>query len=114
MKICKVKKTGATIGLTFAVLLITFALGVAQDNPPFGLSPTAGLHRSVSDDSSCVGDHVFQAGLAPKPASSIFWARSWPQTTLLSSVSAVNSRFTRAVIQTRKVSLYLLDAILLI
>ena len=115
MKIRRIKRAGATVGLVFAVVLVTFTLGLAQDGAPSGLSHSFGFQRGVADDASCLGDHLFQEGLAPKPAdSSVSWARNWPQAVLPPSLFAANAQSISTVIRPGKISLYLLDLILLI
>jgi hypothetical protein len=116
MKIPRAKKTVAIIGLVFALILTSFALGLAQETSPFGPNYSFGLQPGIPDDASCLDGYALQLGLAPKaPDSSITPAKSWPQAQLSSHPFAVhNSLTTRAATKPRKISLYLLDSVLLI
>lgn len=44
MNIRGVKKSAATLGLVVVIILVSFALGVAQDRAPAGLGYLFGLH----------------------------------------------------------------------
>jgi hypothetical protein len=114
MKVRRIKKTAATIGLVFATILISFTLGLAQDSAPLGPRYSLGLQPGVPDDASCV-DHASRVGLAPKPSdSSMSWVRTWPQASVPSSLFAVRNPLFISAITVRKISLYLRDSALLI
>ena len=116
MKIHRAKKTAATVGLVCAIVLTSFALGLAQDAAPRGLRYSFGLQTGVPDDASCLGGHALRFGLALKPGdSSISSAKLWPHAACPSSLRAVRNPLSIFwVTKPRKISLYLLDSVLLI
>ena len=116
MKIRKVKKTATTTGLVIFITLVSFALGLAQDGAPVGLGYSFGLHHSFPDKAVCLGDYALRLGLIPKPGdSSVSLVRTWNETVVLPSPFPAPHRLSSfAVARPRKISLHLLDSVLLI
>jgi hypothetical protein len=115
MRIRGAKKSAATIGLVFAIVLVSFALGLAQEGAPLQSAYSVELHAGVPDDGSCLGDYASRLGLAPKPSdSSGSSIRSWPQAVLPPALFAVRNPLLTLAVSGRKISLYLLDSVLLV
>jgi len=116
MNIRGVKKSAATLGLVVVIILVGFALGVAQDRAPAGLGYLFGLHPSVPERTACLGNYAVRLGLAPKSGdSSIASLGTWNEAVILRPpLPAPNLLLIFAVAKPRKIALHLFDSVLLI
>jgi len=116
MKIRRIKKAAATIGLVVVVTLMGFALGLAQDSAPLVGGDSFGLHHSFPAKASSQDDYDRRAGLIPKPGHSQHSLERTVNELVArrASLSATGRSPAFAVARARKIPLHLLDSILLI
>jgi hypothetical protein len=115
MATCPIKKTAAMIALVATITLAGFTLSLAHDSAPAALGYRPGLQHSFATQTSLPNDYVLELGLLRQSGDS---PASWHRVTQANVAHALSSAtgrlfgFTAA--KTRKISLHLLDSILLI
>jgi hypothetical protein len=116
MKIRPIRKTAATIGLVVVITLAGFTLSLAHDSAPAGPGYRPGLQHSFATQTSLPNDYSLELGLLPQSGDSpVSWQRVTQANVVPHTLSSVTGRlfgFTAA--KTWKISLHLLDSVLLI
>jgi hypothetical protein len=115
MKIRKIKKAVATISLIVAITLAGFALGLAHDSAPTSSGYSPGLQHGFPASAASSDDFRFEllllgSGQPPAPV----LGRAWETSGFRAPAAPAHRSLPSATPRTRKVSLHLLDSILLI
>ena len=115
MTIRLIAKTAATIGLVAVITLAGFSLSLAHDSAPAGPGYRPGL-QSFATQTSLPNDHSLELGLLPQSGDSpVSWQRAIQADVVPPALPPVTGRlFGLTAAKTRKISLHLLDSILLI
>ena len=116
MTIRPVGKIAATIGLVVVITLVGFTFSLVHDSAPAGPGYRPGLQHSFATQTSLPNDHSLELGLLPQLGDSpVSWQRAIQANVVPPALSPVTGRlFGLTAAKTRKISLHLLDSILLI